>query len=199
MSVSLSLRDRSYRTLSFLYPPSFRREFGEAMVQMFRDDMHERGALRPWSRVLSDLVVSVPVQQVEVIVSKRSNDVHVAQAGLATAALAVLAVVASGRYVVVGLCVVAVATATALLYSRSRLPYREAVTDAGARWWRLVLLGASILAGIAVTATYGPDVEWFPWHLAVFLYLGGWVLMIVGAVLGVLHLARRLRRHPVAS
>lgn len=162
------------------------------MVQVFEDDLDERGTRRVWSRTLGDLLVSIPIQLVEATMSIPSKT-RAAQIGLAASVLAVLAVVAAGRFVVIlGPITLALAVA-ALLYLRSTLPYREAVADARASWWKVILAGALLLGGIGAAATYGPDMDWFPWHLAAFLYLTAWVAMIVGAGLGIFHLTRRLR------
>jgi hypothetical protein len=193
-----SLHERSYRALVRLYPRGFRREYGDDIVQLFRDDLHERGALRGWGRALSDLILSVPIQHVEATVAQPSTS-RAAQVGLAAAGLAVLAVFAVGRYVVVAVPLTAAIAAAALLYWRSRLPYREAVTDASSWWWRVVVAGAALLAGIGLAANYGPDFDWFPWHLAAFLFVTAWALMITGVVLGLVRLTRHLRRQPASS
>lgn len=195
MSTSSVVHERCYRGLVLLFPRRFRRVYGSEMVQVFRDDLHERGPVRTWSRALSDLVFSVPVQHVEAAMSQRSTS-RAAQAGLAAAGLAVLAVLATGRYVVIAVPITAIIAVTSLLYWRSRLPYREAVSDASASWWAVLCAGAALLAGIGLTAAFGPDMDWFPWTLAVFLYLSGWALIITGVVLGLLRLVRRFRHQP---
>ena len=196
MSAPPSLHERSYRALTLLYPRPFRREYGDDLVQLFRDDLSERGALRGWGRALSDLALSVPVQHVEATMNEPATS-RTAQVALALGVLAVLAVVAVGRYVVVA--VPAAVLAVVLLYRHSRLPYREAVHDAGRAWWRLVAGGAGLLLAIAVSAELGPDMDWFPWHLAAFLYLTGWALIVAGGVLGAVRLGRRLLDRPAGS
>lgn len=195
VTTSHPLHERSYRALGLLYPRSFRRDFGTDMVRLFSDDVHERGALRAWVRVLSDLVVSVPVQHVEVSMANRSG-ARMAQAAFAAACIVVLAAFALGRYVVLIVPLFAVAAASALFSWRSRLPYREAAADASGWWWQLIALGAAVLGGGAVAATFGPDMDWFPWQLAVPLYLLGWASMIIGGLLGLVHLTHRFRRRP---
>lgn len=189
MTAPSSAQVRAYRALVVLYPRSFRGEYQDLMVQVFEDDLAERGTRRAWSRTIQDLLVSIPVQIVEATVSKPSKT-RVAQAAIVVSILAVLAVVAAGRFVVIiGPIAVAVAVA-ALLHWRSTLPYRDAVTDSSASWWKVILAGALLLGSIGAAATYGPSMDWFPWHLAALLYLAAWVAMIVGALLGILHLAR---------
>lgn len=197
MSTVLSGHERSYRALVLLYPRGFRREYGTDMVLTFRDDLRHRGALAAWRRATADLILSLPVQRLEAIVTQPSA-IRAAQTALALSAMLVLTVVAIGRFVVVGVPIAIALSGLALLYLRSQLPYREAVTSAGSSWWKLIASGAGLLAGIALAAEFGPDVE-FPWHLAVFLFLSGWALMIAGAIAGLVRLAGRLRQRPATS
>lgn len=197
MSVPPSVHERSYRALTVLFPRAFRREYGDDLVQLFREDLSERGALRGWGRALSDLVLSVPVQHVEATVNQTSS--RAAQAAIALSVLSVLAVVAVGRFVLVGVPAMAVLVGAILVYWRSQLPYREAVSSAGEGWWKLVLAGAGVLVSIGVAAELGPDMDWFPWHLAALLYLAGWALIVGGGVLGAVRLGRRLLGRPAGS
>lgn len=195
--MSTSGHVRAYRALVLLYPRSFRDEYRDLMVQVFQDDLHECGSGRVWRRTIGDLLVSIPVQLVEAVMPKPSKTRN-AQISLAASILAVLAVIAAGRYVVIlGPITLAIA-ASALIYWRSTLPYRDAVTGASASWWRVILAGAFLLASIGGASRFGPNMDWFPWHLAVLLFLGAWFAMITGALLGVVHLTRRVR-HRFAS
>lgn len=196
MTAPSSAQVRAYRALVVLYPRSFRAEYQDLMVRVFEDDLTERGTRRAWSRTIHDLLVSIPIQIVEATVSKPSKT-RLAQAGIALSILAVLAVVAVGRFVVIIVPLVVAIAAGALVYWRSTLPYRDAVTDASASWWKVILAGALLLGSIGAAATYGPSMDWFPWHLAALLYLAAWVAMIVGALLGLLHLARWTRSRAV--
>lgn len=54
-----------YRTLLFLYPRSFRREYGREMTQAFSDRLNDRGSARTWLFILPDLLVSIPEQALE--------------------------------------------------------------------------------------------------------------------------------------
>lgn len=197
MSASPSVHERSYRALTRLYPRAFRREYGDDLVQPFRDDLSDRGAVRGWGRALSDLVLSVPVQHVEATVSRSST--QAAQAAIALGVVSVLAIVAVGRFVIVGVPVMVVLVGAILAYRRSQLPYREAIAGAGPAWWRLLLAGAAVLVAMGLRATFGPRMDWFPWNLGVLLFLTGWALVVAGAALGALRLGRRLFRRPAGS
>ena len=73
---------RLYRLLLAAYPASFRNEYGEAMVQLFRDtarDAYRRrgllGLLMVWPRTLTDLAVSVVRQHRDKPVQASSESV----------------------------------------------------------------------------------------------------------------------------
>lgn len=198
MSLGESRQVRAYRALVLLYPRSFRDEYRDLMVQAFQDDLIERGTRRVWSRTIGDLLVSIPIQLVETAMPKPSKT-RTAQIALLASTLTVLAVAAAGRYVALIGAVILAVTVSGLVYWRSTVPYRDAVTDASAAWWRVILAGAVLLGGIGAAATFGPDMDWFPWHLAAFLYLSAWVAMISGVLLGLLHLAQRLRERPISA
>src|SRR5207248_615779 len=105
---------------------------------------------------------------------------------------AVLALVAfGGMLALASLLVLAVLT---FARWRRMVPYREALRDSNKSWWRVLLAGAALMATIVVATRYGPDFDWFPWHLLVFLVLTGWALLGVGAALGIATLVRRVRR-----
>lgn len=59
MSGDRSAQVRAYRALILLYPPSFRDDYRDLMVQIFQDDLDERGTRRVWSRTVGDLLVSM--------------------------------------------------------------------------------------------------------------------------------------------
>jgi hypothetical protein len=69
-----------YRLLLAAYPPAFRKDYGEAMVQLYRDtalDGYRRrgtlGVLVLWPRTLVDIAVSVPRQHQEMAVATGSE------------------------------------------------------------------------------------------------------------------------------
>ncbi len=56
------ISERIYRFLQLVYPREYRREYGELMVQLFRDRMRRDGkgfgGLRVWVQILVDLCSS---------------------------------------------------------------------------------------------------------------------------------------------
>jgi len=62
---SHDLHSRIYRGVLWLYPASFRREYGRSMSQTFSDRLGDKGGTRTWLLLLRDLAVSVPIEVME--------------------------------------------------------------------------------------------------------------------------------------
>jgi hypothetical protein len=69
-----------YQRLLWLYPASFRREYGEEMVLVFTDRLRaEAGrrrraaSARVWLHTVGDLALSVPKQQLEAFMSRQQT------------------------------------------------------------------------------------------------------------------------------
>jgi hypothetical protein len=176
--------------LLWSYPAPFRREYREDLVQAFHDELGDRGAVRGWWRVLADLVVSVPRQNVEAAMARRTS--FSALSRLVIVGAAALALFAfGGMFALLALAIIAIVT---FRYWRGRVPYGAAMRDGSSSWWRYLLAGGALLAGIAVAANYGPDFDWFPWAALVMLFLLGWGLLGLGVVLAVVSLTQSIRR-----
>ena len=66
----LALSEQLYRTLLILYPVDFRQEYGQPMLQVFRDrcrDVYRQGGARElvhwWATTLFDLIETVIVER----------------------------------------------------------------------------------------------------------------------------------------
>jgi hypothetical protein len=181
-----------YRILVWLYPPRFRREYRDDLFQAFHDELRDRGTARGWQHILGDLFISLPTQHLEVAMA-RSSFGTLTQ--LIIVGAAVLALVAfGGVFALAALLVIAAAT---FVFWRGRIPYREAVRDSSASWWKFLIAGAALFATLIIATNYGPDFDWFPWHLLVLLVLIGWALLGLGAILGLVTLSRHVR-HRIA-
>jgi hypothetical protein len=62
---------RTYRALTLLYPKTFRAHYREDLVQHHGDLVRERGPAGAWLRSGFDLIITVPVYQLESIMSGR--------------------------------------------------------------------------------------------------------------------------------
>jgi hypothetical protein len=193
---------RGYRSLLVLYPPSFRREWGPAMVQLFGDQVrHPRRpgravGLRVWLRTLDDLLSSVPRQQWEAFMEQTST---ITRAVIVTSVVAIVAALGTGLAVIaagIGPAVpVAVVLAVVVVIYRHQL--RRFVTRRQGLWYRLLLAGIGLaaggyLAGMAYWSTHETT-------SALFLIVGnsvfllGVLLVLAGTAMGLAQLWRRTR------
>lgn len=65
---------RVYRALIHLYPPDFRRHYGQDLVQHLDDLVSDRGARAAWARTGLDLTVTVPRYQLERIMTEQHSN-----------------------------------------------------------------------------------------------------------------------------
>src|SRR6185437_7387415 len=70
--------ERFFRALLWLYPPSFRRRFGDEMVEFFTDRRVEqyrrgRGPARLWMHLLADIAVNAPLLHAHALVSRATT------------------------------------------------------------------------------------------------------------------------------
>ncbi len=65
----MTLSERTYRFLIKAYPPSYRREYAEPMVQLFRDRLREaksaRAISRLWLQTAVDFAATLPARHLE--------------------------------------------------------------------------------------------------------------------------------------
>lgn len=148
---AMSRHQAAYRFLLWLYPKSFRDDYGPAMSQLFGDRLRDRGR-RAWLETGPDLARTVPVQRMEATMARLSSGARAL--ALAVVVLGAVAVsVGFGAGAAPLLIVIAgVAGLLALLGQRrllragfgERAPLWPAVTQA---WWAplAALLGVAML------------------------------------------------------
>jgi hypothetical protein len=185
-----SIALRVYRLLLWCYPRRFRREYRDDLEQAFRDELGERGLIRGGGRVLADLLVSVPRQNLEAAMVRRTSFSALSRLVIAGGGALVMFAF-GGVFALLALIVIAVAT---FAYWRGRIPWRDALGDASSSWWRYLLAGAFLLGSIAVATTYGPDFDWFPWGGLVALFLLAWGFVSLGALLAIVTMAKVIHR-----
>ena len=185
---------RAYRTLLWLYPPAFRHEYGDHMVAVFEDMLRDGAAGRVWWRVVVDAATSVPIQHTEAVMATRISPNIV---GL----LSVLffAVALSGFFMGdfanfwlgIPLGFVALgASAASAMYWKSHWQYVEARALHHRWYW---FLGGGVLLEAAIAVGDRTDLS-VPWAFIIGIFMIGWALMIVGAVLGIWNGFAALRR-----
>jgi hypothetical protein len=200
---ALTRHQRVYHALLVLYPPSFRRAWAPAMVQLFGDQLrHPRRpgralGLRVWLRTLDDLLNSVPRQQWEAFMEQTST---ITRAVIATSVVVIVAALGTGLALVTA--GIGPAIPLAILLAVVVVIYRHQlcrfVTRRHGLWYRLLLAGIGLaagvwLAGMAYWSTHETT-------SALFLIVGntifllGVLLVLAGTAMGLGQLWRRTRQ-----
>ena len=185
-------RHRSlYRRLLWLYPASFRRDYGQAMVQVFcdrlRDEAHHRpraAAMRAWLHTLRDLALSVPKQRIEAVMSEQQTTVRLLTLIVALS-LSITAITFIGIPAVVLLA--AVPAWLAYQHRRGRLLRLPGQSN----WYRWVLSGVTVLALEWLALTLSGEADEWVWGLASLLAVLGLLAVTAGVAMGV----RDIRQH----
>ncbi len=149
---ALARHRSAYRALLTLYPRTFRQGYGEAMAQVFGDDLHHVGA-KAWLRTVPDLARTVPIERIDAVMSRLGPGARVAALAFVVLGAVVIAMGFGGGAVpIVALAVVAVIVSQRPLFASmprgERAPLRHAVVQS---WWAPVaaLLGlAMVVAGV---------------------------------------------------
>jgi hypothetical protein len=184
---------RAYRTLLWLYPPSFRHEYGDHMVAAFEDLLCDNGAPRVWWRVVVDAATSIPIQHTEAVMATRFSPNIVGLLSILFFAIALTAMMIGGAghwWLALPALGALVASAASALYWRSHWRYVED-TALHHRWYAFVLGGAVLLGGVVVGSGLDLDVRW---EILIGMVLTGWALLIVGVFLGLWNGFAALRR-----
>lgn len=199
---ALAWHQRIYWSLLVLYPPGFRREWGPALVQLFGDQLrHPRRpgravGLRVWLRTLDDLLGSVPRQQLEAFMEETST---IDRAVIVTSVVAIVAALGTGLAVVtagIGPAIpLAFLLAVVVVIYRHQL--RRFVTRRQGFWYRLLLAGVGLAAGVwlasmAYWSTHETTSTLFL-IVANSVFLLGVLLVLAGTAMGLGQLWRRTR------
>lgn len=183
--------ERAYRALLLLYPPSFRRAYGDAMVQLFADQRRARGR-HAWFAVVRDLFVSLPVRHQEAIRAMNT------QTKLFTSAV----VVATGvvAFAAVGGALAALALMLVLAWVLVALLKERSTATPGGFWWKLTLAGAGIFALAFVIFAMPWPQSWresidgeLAWWTGFFMVSLAIVCMAAGLLTGLVEVASRRR------
>jgi hypothetical protein len=180
-----------YAALLRLYPGGFRRTYGPDIVQVFGDQLRDRGGRRTWSRTLLDLAVTVPRYRLEAFMQpgpdRRATLVLVA--GLVIAAIAGLTVV--GPVAAIPLAVVAVIVAltqrTALATALT-LPIEHSAARRATLTW---LLAAFALIGLGMLVILMSGLGGIRWVIANVFGAAGLVALAVAVVRALVPVLRR--------
>jgi len=189
-------RHRSlYQRLLWLYPASFRRDYGEAMVQVFcdrlRDEARHRpraAAVRTWWQTLGDLALSVPDQRIEVSMSEQQTTARLVAVIVAVS----LSIAAIAFYIgVPAVALLAAPVAAWLVYQRRRGRYVR--LPGQSKWYRWVLSGVAIFAVTLLPFILSLEGGWV-WGLGNVLSIIGLLTIVAGVAMGVRDLLRHRGR-----
>lgn len=179
-----------YQRLLRLYPASFRRDYGQAMVQLFcdrlRDEARHRpraAAMRAWLQTLGDLALSVPDQRIEVFMSEQQTT-----ARLLTAIIAVSLSIAAIALIGIPAIVLLAAVAAWLVYQQRRGRYVRLPSQS--KWYRWVLSGVAAIAVGPLLLIFSLEGDWV-WGLGSALTVPGLLAVAAGVAMGL----RDLRQH----
>jgi hypothetical protein len=176
-------RARAYRALTYLYPPRFRRRYGDEMVRLFADRARDDGSWRTWRNALRDLTVSTPNEHWENFMSG-SPRARLMTAVVATSAAAIV-------LLLVGVTILALVLLVVVawqLYSISRVRGHR---PAAYRWWKFAGGGLLLFATLFVVFAMPWPEEWrsvvpgeVAWSVAMLGFSLSLVLVITGLLLG---------------
>ncbi len=176
---------RTYASLLHMYPRWFRDEFGPDMVVLVRDQLRDESTPVVVARSLLDLVISIPTQHLEGHMRTPSRLVPIFLFGVAAAGLAVATVAGSEPAgLVVGLVVAAIAGAIGVAAWRQTA--RVGASTATEGWWKLLLVGPILIAGVILAAGVGVEA----WFLGIVTIFTAMICVVLGMVLGVAHLVK---------
>lgn len=188
---------RAYRALTRLYPPTFRREYGEPMVQVFADRVRRDGSRRAWGSALRDITVSAPFEYWESLMNG-SPQTKLTVAAVATAVAAIAFILVGGAILGLVLLLVLAWELYAILRMRGHQPSAQ-------RWWKWAGSGVALFAVLFVVFALPWPEDWrsaVPAELAWVVVMIGLttsiVLVLVGLFMAVAQVAHR-RGHRAAA
>ena len=182
-----------YRGLQRLYPRTFRDEFGADMVLLFREQLRDEPTWRVCGRGVLDLVITIPIRHVEVHMSRSRTPALVFLVSLLMAS-AMFALVEG----LLGLVVAALGAALAMLIWRHERPAPSQRAAAG-RWWKLLAVGAALLATVIAVTTASGELSEPAWAGAAVTFLVSVSLLGAGVILGLVRLTDRRRSTRLAA
>ena len=183
---------RAYRALTRVYPPAFRREYAEPMVQLFADRARRDGTGRAWIRALRDLSVSAPNQYWETAM-RASPQTRLVLAAIVTS-------VAAGVFLLVGGAILALSLLLVVAWQLYAILRVRGHRLASQQWWKLMASGGALFALLfAFFAMPWPD-DWrsavpgeVAWTVAMIGFSTSIVLVAAGALMGAAHWAAQHR------
>jgi hypothetical protein len=186
-----------YRSLSALYPKSFRDEYGDDLVATFTEQLRDEPATRVWLSTIRDLVVTIPSQHLEARMNRPAPQTVAVIATTCTVAALVLAIVAgTGPVVGVFLLIAVVSLVIATLSWKAARPVGQRRPGATNRWRTILAVGVVLLTAVIALINLPPyndkDLPEAGWLLMMLSLVTSVGLITVGLTMGI---AQRSNRH----
>jgi hypothetical protein len=187
-----------YRSLTALYPRTFRDDYREDLTVLFSHQLTDEPPLRVWARTIRDLAVTVPTHHLEARMHRPPTPALVGICSVLAATATALAVVlgtGAPSLSIVFLAVALVSGAVGIWAWRAQQPVHD-VASLDTLWWKLLVAGVSLVAAtFAGMAIRWPiDLGESSYWLVVISMMTGFMLGAVGLTLGMAALIRH-RRH----
>jgi hypothetical protein len=192
MSASLALA--VYRRLVRLYPRDFRDDFGPDLLDLLAAQLRDEPTWRVVVRGLVDLALTVPTQHVEAHMDRSPTPVVTWLLGALAVAALVVGVVVGSPVVLVACAAVAIAACGLALVNARRARPVAGQASAAAHWWKPAAAGGVLLAALVAITTATGELPEAGWFVAMVAGLTAVLLLGVGLVLGIVHLAGRPAR-----
>jgi hypothetical protein len=181
---------RVYRALTRVYPARFRREYGDAMTQLFVDRARRDGGRRAWGSALRDVTISAPYEYTESFMHA-SPQTKLVAAAITTAAGALAFILVGGALIAMVLLLLLAWELAAILRTRG-----HGITVH--RWWKFAGAGVGLFVVLFVILA-GPWPEsWrssvdgeIAWMVAMAGFSASIVLVALGLLMGVAQWAGR--------
>jgi hypothetical protein len=186
---------RLYRSALRCYPRPFREEYGADMVALLEEQLRDEHAVRVWSRLVADLLLTVPTRHLEVHMNRPPNLIVPALfAGVSTTGvLIVLISGAGGEALLLGsLLAIAAGILAVVSWRQSRSVASPGPAD---HWWKFLAAGGVAAGGFALlTSTVGELSEGL-WAIAMVALVAAIALVATGLLLAVVRAGHRRTQH----
>lgn len=192
-----------YRSLSALYPRSFRDAYREDLAVLFSHQITDEPALRVWLRTIRDLAVTVPVTHLEARMNRPPTRVLVGIGSILTAASVATALMigtgAPGATIVLLAIAVVSGSVSAWAWHADQTIHDTASPSSA--WWKLLsgglILIVATFTSMAIPWPDAADLGDNAYWLIVASIMTGLMLAAVGLLLGIATLIRNRRSGPI--
>ena len=188
----------AYRLAVRLYPKRFRDEYGPDLVGLVADQLRDEPAWRVLTRSAVDLALTVPTRHLEAHMSRTPTTLVPLIFGAVALSAVVVGLVVGHPIVLLACLAVAVIAGALGILSAHRARGLTEPRPTSRNWWKLLAVGAAVLAALVAITTATGELSDGAWFVAMVTGLTGLVLVGAGIVLGVAHLASRANRGTVA-